>query len=63
MRGAVFHHEVSSWHCSVLIELYYEGEYYNCRLWRMGMIHVRILFVEEKSGMDKLFIFIFISVN
>ena len=22
MRGAVFHHEVPSWHCSVLIELY-----------------------------------------
>ena len=26
MRGAVFHHEVSSWHCSVLNELYHEGE-------------------------------------
>ena len=26
MRGAVFHHEVSSWQCSVLIELYNEGE-------------------------------------
>ena len=26
MRGAVFHNEVSSWHCSVLIELYNEGE-------------------------------------
>ena len=26
VRGAVFHDEVSSWHCSVLIELYNEGE-------------------------------------
>ena len=26
MRGAVFHHAVSSWHCSVLIKFYIEGE-------------------------------------
>ena len=26
MRGGVFHHEVSSWYWSVLIELYIEGE-------------------------------------
>ena len=38
MRGAVFQHAVSSWHCSVLIELYIEAN--NCQLWRMGMIHV-----------------------
>ena len=27
MRGAVFHHEVSSWYCSVLIELYIKSEW------------------------------------
>ena len=42
MRGAVFHNEVSSWHCSVLIELYNEGGDYNCQLWRMGMIHMYV---------------------
>ena len=37
MRGAVFHHEVSSWHFSVLIELYIEGDKWiitaNCGGW------------------------------
>ena len=36
---------LSSWHCSVLIELYNEGARitdYNCPLWRIGMIHVRV---------------------
>ena len=43
MRGAVFHHEVSS--CSVLIELYIEVNNImdnNCQLWRMRMIRVRV---------------------
>ena len=58
MRGAVFHHAVSIWHCSVLIELYIEAN--NCQLWRMGMIHVVFKAFctrkERKLRVDKLFI-------
>ena len=41
MREAVFHPWASSWYCSILIALYIVGLY--CQLWRMGMIHVRVL--------------------
>ena len=56
MRGAVFHHEVSSWHCSVLIELYNEGEYYNCQLCTCFR-HI----VQEKSASSEIDSFSFLS--
>ena len=69
MRGAVFYHEVSSWYC----HRYYGTAQYLLILLRAnktanGSDTCTCLkhFVPEKSascGVDKLFIFVFISVN
>ena len=38
-------HEVSSWYVHIYCSVLIEGRImdYNCQLWRIGMIHVRVL--------------------